>query len=76
MAMEKREHMDKLPEKKRKLNVCKAFKLRFQHGLSYREIGRQLGVRHGSVHKAVKRFEHFFGDPDAVQAYRNNRSTI
>ncbi len=52
-----------------KIDLCQAYKLRVINRLSYKEIGRTLGVAKSSVHAALTRLNQFMPDPEQVKAF-------
>lgn len=58
------------------LNVGKALKLRLRHGLSYDMIANQLGCSKTSAYNILKPFEKLVENPEATQAFRENKADI
>ena len=59
-----------------KIDLTQAYKLRVINHLSYKEIGRTLGVAKSSVHAALRRLNHVMPDPEQVQAFEEVESYI
>ena len=61
---------------KLKQQLKKAFELRFNHGLSYAAIGKQLGVTRSAVFKTLKPFEAIIKDLTQSNTYTANSPEI
>ena len=59
-----------------KLDVGKAYELRFTRGLSYAVIGKIFGCSAAVVQRVLVRFEKLIGNPQEVKAYDENRPQL
>lgn len=69
----------KLPVQARKTNkidLKKAFELRYIRGMGFTEIGKIVGANKQSVHKALKRFEAIIRDRAEIEVYRNHQADL
>ena len=62
--------------KGKKLDVGRAYELRYGRGLSYATIGKIFGCTDSVVHSALKRFEALIGNPEELRAYDENRPQL
>lgn len=69
-------NISNLSNSRNKINIVEAFKLKFQHHLTYAEIGERFGAKAPSVHAALKRFLHILHNPEESKAYELNRTEI
>ena len=58
-----------------RIDVIKAYDLRFNKGLSYRQIGDTFAVSHQAVHQRLQSLKHL-AEPQEVKAYENNKTSI
>ena len=58
------------------IDMQKAFKLRFERGLTYQEIANHFGVSKPAVFERFKRISSNLPDPDVVRNYQVNRVTV
>jgi predicted DNA-binding protein YlxM (UPF0122 family) len=65
-----------LPNSRNKIDIIEAFKLKFQHHLTYAEIAERFGVKAPSVHASLKRFMHILHNPEESATYEQNRTQI
>jgi len=63
------------PEPNR-IDVAKAFDLRYNHGLTYSQIGEKYGVTKSAVHQALTKFEQVLKNAHQLPAYTEHRRTI
>ena len=61
---------------RQRIDVKKAFMLRYLNGLSESEIARRFQVARQSVNKALKPFQAIIEQHDAGQAFRENKPII
>ena len=61
------------PKKNGKLDIIKILKLRDAHGLSFADIGRQLGKPRQSIRFAYNRFVQHFPDYQQTELYNENK---
>ena len=59
-----------------KVDLSKAIKLRFAHGLSYTDIAKQFGCTKQAVHTALSKFVGIFDNTGVVQAFRSSAADI
>lgn len=67
---------DTLLDKKRKIDVSEALKLRLQKNWTYQEIGDKYNCTKQAVHDALKPFTALIQSPEAIQAYQDNKAQI
>jgi len=67
---------DSISKRTSKIDLKKAFKMRFAQGLTFREIGERFGVTAQAVEIALKPFKSFITDPEGYLAYRNNTELL
>ena len=70
------ENSNIIPNTRNKIDIIEAFKLKFQHHLTYAEIADRFGVKAPSVHASLKRFLHILHNPEESAAYEQNRTQI
>lgn len=58
------------PNKDKEIDLLKAVKLRMEKGLSFKEIGRILGVAPQTVQVRLKRLGAAFNDPDQLEVLK------
>lgn len=66
----------RVQRREKRIDIEKAYILRYHKGLTYREIGEYFGVTKSSVFKALKRFERLLPDSAQSETYQANRSEI
>jgi hypothetical protein len=76
LAVDESNNISNLSNSRNKINIVEAFKLKFQHHLTYAEIGERFGAKAPSVHAALKRFLHILHNPEESKAYELNRTEI
>ncbi len=59
-----------------KLDVAKAFMLRYKSRLSLSDIGKMFGCTRQAVHKALEPFQELFANPDAIDAYKSDKAGV
>src|SRR3990172_7482134 len=59
-----------------KINLPQAYKLYYEKGYTYQDIGNHFGVSKQAVCKRFKAFSKYLPDPEAVQTYRDNRVSV
>lgn len=67
---------DGSPDKKKKLDLSDALKLRLTKHWTYQEIGAKYDMSKQAVHDALKPFHDLIQDPEAIQAYQANKAQI
>jgi len=68
--------VNKLPKKSYKFDIGQALALRLNNGLSYEQIGKQLGVSNVAIYKGLKPFLEALSDPGAIQAFESNEPKL
>lgn len=58
------------------VDILRAYKLRVQHGLSYREISDITGQPKSSIHRALTDLMTLLGDPERLAAYPDARAPL
>jgi len=64
------------PVKKGKIDIRKAFNLKFVKGRTYQEIADKFGCSPQSVHKALSKFKVLIEDPKIIETYRANAGKV
>jgi len=70
------EESNNLPNSRNKIDIVEAFKLKFQHHLTYAQIAERFNVKAPSVHASLKRFMHVLHNPEESAVYEQNRAQI
>mgnify|MGYP001583849458 CR=1 FL=1 len=63
-------------DRKRKIDISEALKLRLVKHWTYQEIGDKYGATKQAVHDALKPFNDLIKDPEAIQAYQENKANL
>ena len=63
---------DNAPVKKGKIDIRKAFNLKFVKDRTYQEIADKFGCSPQSVHKALSKFKVILEDPKIIETYKAN----
>lgn len=68
----------KQPSQRRenKVDIGKALKMRLNNHLSYQEIADKFGCDKSYIYRALKEFEDLIKDPEALQAYHENKAGL
>ena len=61
-------------DKRRSIDIGKALKLRFENGLTYKEIAATLNCSKRGIIKALKPFISLLTHPESLEHYKANRS--
>ena len=73
--MDKEDNILPVRENK-KVDIGKAMKLRFKHGLPYQAIADYLHCSKSAVHKALKPLEKLIKNPDEIENFKSQRTNI
>jgi predicted DNA-binding protein YlxM (UPF0122 family) len=65
-----------LPKIERKIDIEEALKLRIKHSLSFEEIGKRFDCSAQAVQQRLSKFLAILKDPDELEAYEQNKSSI
>jgi len=67
---------EKVNKKIGKIDLSKALKLRIKNHLTYEEIAAQFGVSRQAVYDKLKTFTKYIENPEAIQAFEDNKAEI
>ena len=68
--------IDNSIERQPRVDAVKALRLRMNKGMSFQEIGTQLGVSAQAVQQRLKKLKPLISDPEINQAYESNKAQL